>query len=296
MTHLSEAHLTGIEKRGISRETATRMGLYSGRRLRDGSVVADPDGDILCFPYVEHGKEINTKYRWRQDGAKRFSQRPDSPKTFFNADVLLDEAMMRSLEAGVEALVITEGEFDAMSAIEAGFEAAVSVPDGAPPARDKAGVLIQVPDGTADINPEDDTKYAYIARHMDRLMRVKAFIIATDADEPGRRLAKEIVRRVGAARCYWVEYPSDQRVPDEDGVLRAPKDLNEVLIHFGVKVVQDILENAKPWPVKGLYRLSDYPEQEEPRTYEIGLSKQLDEHFRLYPGAFIVFTGVSTLR
>jgi twinkle protein len=83
---LSTAHQKGIETRGINVEIATSMGLYSGRRLRDGSVEADPAGNILCFPFIENDDvEVNTKFRWSEEGQKRFAQRPGSPKTFFNA-------------------------------------------------------------------------------------------------------------------------------------------------------------------------------------------------------------------
>jgi twinkle protein len=294
---LNTKHLAAIEKRAISEETVTLMGLYSGRRSPDGSVEQDDQGDILCFPYEEaDGEEVNTKYRWAQDGQRRFGQRPDAPKTFFNARIMFDESMMAEMETGVQPLVITEGEFDAMAAIECGWEHTVSVPDGAPPARDKNGNLIAVPHDARDVNPEDDAKYAYLVRHMERLGKIKNFCIATDNDEPGQRLAKELVRRLGPAKCTWVDYPKDQVVRDaKTGKMRGPKDLNEVLAHLGPEAVSDALANAKPWPVKGLFSFTDFPDVGDPVTYATGLSPDLDAHFRLYPGAFVVATGIPNM-
>jgi twinkle protein len=294
---LSLAHQKGIESRKINVELATSMGLYSGRRLRDGSVEEDERGDILCFPFFEdNNEEVNTKYRWAEDGQKRFMQRPNSAKTFFNARILFDEEMMMEFETGTQPLVITEGEFDALAAMQCGWHYTVSVPDGAPPARDKHGNLIAVPTDARDLDPLTDDKYSYLARHMDKLQKVKFFYIATDADEQGQRLAKELVRRLGPARCLWVDYPKDPVVKDaKTGKMRGCKDLNEVLMYLGEDAVNETLENVKPWPVKGLFKFSDFPDVGEPITYATGLSPELDALFRPYPGAFIVVTGVPNM-
>jgi twinkle protein len=44
--------------------------------------------------------------------------------------------------------------------------------------------------------------------------------------------------------------------------------------------------------VKGLYRLSDYPEMEIPQMCEIGISEELDKHMKFYEGQFVVCTGI----
>lgn len=298
---LTEAHLRGIEKRGLNPETAIRMGLYSGRRLPDGRIEADENGTDLCFPYFEDGKEINTKARFKnRDGEKDYRMQPGAPKTFFNADILFDEAVMLELETGVARLIITEGEFDTLAAIDGGWAYAISVPNGAPPARDKNGRLIEVPSDTRDLDPENDIAFSYIGRLWEKLERVKEITVATDADEPGGRLSKELVRRLGPARCFWVDYPKVPCVPffDEeagDFSKRNPKDLNEVLQYLGADAVDDVLQNVKQWPIKGLFKFSDYPDQGEPITYATHVSPDLDDIFRLYPGAFVVATGIPNM-
>lgn len=291
---LSEKHAKGIESRGLSVEMSAAMGLYSGRRLRDGSIVPDENGNILCWPYFERGEEVNTKYRWSQDGQRRFMQRKDAVKTVFNADVLFDPDLMAMLSTGQESLIWCEGEFDVQAGKESGYETIISVPDGAPPARDAKGKLIHVPDDARDIDPEEDDKFAFMGRLYSQLMEVKYHIICTDGDEPGRRLAKELVRRIGAAKCLWTEYPSDEVVPDKknDGKLRACKDLNEVKQYLGAERVREMIDNAKPWPVTGLFRLSHYPEMEIPVMCEIGLSDELDALMKFYAGQFVIATGV----
>jgi twinkle protein len=127
-----------LQARAIDPETASRMGIYTAGRGSDGEPRPDPAGNILVFPYVDGGSEVNAKYRTL--GEKRFWQRKDARKTFFNADILDDPA----LERGDHALVITEGELDALAAIQSGFPFTVSVPDGAPSARDEQGNLVAV--------------------------------------------------------------------------------------------------------------------------------------------------------
>jgi twinkle protein len=292
---LNEKHARGIEDRGLSVEMSAAMGLYSGRRLRDGSIAPDETGNILCWPYFERNEEVNTKYRWRdRDGRRCFQQRPNAPKTLYNADVLFDPDLMHMLREGQESLIWVEGEFDVQAGKECSYETIVSVPDGAPPARDAKGNLIHIPDDARDIDPQDDDKFAFISRLWRELEQVKHHIICTDADEPGQRLAKELVRRLGPAKCFWVAYPKDEVVPDQknDGKLRAPKDLNEVKKYLGADRVREMIDNAKPWPVTGLFRLSDYPELEIPTMCEIGLSDELDKLMKFYAGQFVVCTGI----
>ena len=93
---------------------------YTAGRRPDGEPRPDPAGNILVFPYIEGGSEVNAKYRTISE--KRFWQRKDARKKFFNADVLDDPAF----ERGDHALVITEGELDALAAIQSGFPFTVS--------------------------------------------------------------------------------------------------------------------------------------------------------------------------
>lgn len=295
---LSERHARGIEERSLSIELAADMGLYSGRLSRDGRdnviVERDPEGPVLCIPYFEGDAEVNCKYRWSQDGERRFMQKKDAAKTVYNANVLLNPETMNRLAAGSDSLIWTEGEFDCQAALLSGYDTCISVPDGAPPARDKNGKLIHVPEDDRDIDPEDDDKFSFLGRLMDSIMEVKHHIIAVDGDEPGGRLAKELVRRLGVAKCFWIEYPKDEVVPDKKrkGKLRPCKDMNEVRKYLGAEKVREIIENAKPWPVKGLFRLNDYPDVELPPMIELGISKTLDDHMKLYPGQFVIATGI----
>lgn len=270
MTTLSAKHMEWLEDRGLSVEIATSMGLYSGRR---GSTGVEPasDGSILVYPYLENGEEANAKFRGPQ---KRFWQKAGGKKLFWNRDILSDP----SLQDGSHPLVITEGENDALAVATAGFLFVVSVPDGAPPARDASGKLIPVPENTYDIDPDRDDKYAFILNDWEALSKIKTIIIAVDNDEPGVRLQKELVRRLDRIRCKFVTYP--------DGC----KDLNDVLLNHGPKAVLDVITTAKPFPVSGVYSYSDLPDEAPIQTVTTGWGG-VDLYLRPYTPAFMVVTG-----
>jgi twinkle protein len=270
MRVLGQAAGIWFEKRGISAETAARYNVYTGSKSDfDGAVIPNPRGNILVFPYVDHGVDVGEKYRLHP---KQFWQRTGGKKTFWNADVLDDPA----LHDGRAALVITEGEIDALTAIDCGYPFAASVPDGAPPVPDG-----KRPDDLEPVTPTDDQsgKFEYMWNNRERLKKIKRFIIAADADAPGQRLAAEIVRRLSAAKCSFVLYP--------DGC----KDLNDVRQRLGSSKVMEIINSAQPYPVRGLYRLSEYPGALELQTFPCGWDGWT-HILRLFLGEFLVVSGV----
>lgn len=261
MTVINPRILKWFEGRGIEAETVARTGTYSGSRLPSGEVVADPAGEIIVFPSIRDGKIVAEKYRAAH---KTFWQKPGGIKTFLNSDVLSDPALI----SGQANLVITEGEPDWLTAIQCGFPHTVSVPDGAPP--EKAH---QEPE---EAFPDNDHKFSYVAYDWERLKRIKRITLAVDNDGPGKRLAEELVRRLGRVRCYWVEYP--------DG----SKDLNEVLQKHGPEEVSRVLNSAKPYPVNGLYSLSEFPPEPPLDPLSTGWGR-LDDLIRVfYPGLMVV--------
>ena len=267
MKILGPAGVEAFERRGISAELAARFQIYTASRTADGSVLADGKGNIVVFPFVEHGAVVNEKYR---APPKKFWQRQGGRQTFWNADALDDPL----LESGHLALVITEGEIDALTAIACGFPLGVSVPSGAPAVADA-----DAPDDLAPIENEASGKFEFLWNNRDRLKRIKRFILAVDNDRPGQRLAAELVRRLSAARCSFVSYPP------------GCKDLNDVLMKHGEAEVARVIMAAKAYPVKGLYRLSDYPEATDLAVVSTGWAT-LDAHLQIFAGEFMVVTGI----
>lgn len=260
MTVINPKVLRWFEGRGIEPETVARTGIYSGMRQSTGEVLPDPDGNIIVFPTLRNGQVVAEKYRGAH---KTFWQKPNGLRSFYNADILSDPALI----AGSVPLIITEGEPDYLTALQCGFPHTVSVPDGAPPVRQ-----------SGDPVPDYDQKFSYVMLDWERLKLIKKIILAVDNDGPGKVLGEELVRRLGRARCYWVDYPENC------------KDLNDVLCAHGAAEVTRVLNGAKPYPVNGLYALSEFPSEPEFDPKSTGWGR-LDEFIRVFYPCFMVVTG-----
>lgn len=214
-------------KRGISKATIEAMGVSHAQVWMPGCESGETVG-VVAFPFRRKGEIVNVKYRTAD---KRFRQEKGAEKVFYNVEAVV----------GAKEVIIVEGEIDALSLIEAGLPNVISVPDGAPS---------QARDG--EINPEDDAKFSYVWNCREELAAADRIILATDADGPGYALAEELVRRLGPARCWRVEWPNAGDAQR--------KDANEVLVIDGAQVLRECIAEAKPWPIRSLYGVDDYRE------------------------------------
>src|ERR1700743_1401397 len=89
MKTLGPIGIEGFERRSISAETAARFAIYTASRVQD-EVVPDSAGNIVVFPFLEHGAVVNEKFR---APGKKFWQRQGGRRTFWNADALDDPSL-----------------------------------------------------------------------------------------------------------------------------------------------------------------------------------------------------------
>lgn len=249
---LHRKHVEWITARGLDPTLAERLGLET---------VTDGGANWLAIPYQEDGETVNHKYRLTSE--KRHKMDVGAPLALWNADCLKAPEIRNG-----SPLVICEGEWDAIAAIQAGYKFVVSVPNGAP----------NKPTGDID----SAARYDWIDRHAEALREAKDIVLATDADAPGQALRTDLVAVFGAGRCRFVEYP--------DGC----KDLNDVLLARGEEGVVECISSSRPFPVKGLYTLADFPEQEELRSYPVGI-EPLADSIRIVPGTLTVLTGYANM-
>ena len=154
-----------------------------------------------------------------------------------------------------EPLVITEGEMDCIAAIQAGWQKSVSVPNGA------------------------DSNLEFIKDELNGLPSESQIILAVDADDSGAKLGRTLLNLIGPVRCMFVKYPKNC------------KDLNDVAINHGNEGVDQVLKNAKEYPIKGLLKLDEYPDIKAPETFDVPWAC-LQENLRLWREEFCVITGV----
>ena len=234
-----------FKKRGITEKTLFKNKIGFGDK-RD-----------IQFPYFKNKKIVNIKHR---ANPKKFWQEPNAEKCLYRLDDLI----------GTYTLIITEGEIDCLSFVEAGYNDVVSIPDGAPSVSAK----------------EFHNKFDFLESVEDILKEYKRIILAVDSDAPGRLLEKELARRIGIERCYRVEYPSEC------------KDGNDVLVKYGIDKLKNVVKTAKPFPVEGLFCASDFKTEVE-NLYNLGINsgfstgwKELDEYYTIKNNEFTVITGI----
>jgi twinkle protein len=245
---MHEKHQEWLERRGIDPTLAEKFGITTTR---------DGNGYWLTVPYLEHGQPVNRKYRMTAE--KRHRMDEGAHLTLWNHDALLSP----EVRAGAD-VIITEGEWDALAAIQAGFQFTLSVPNGAP--------------ATSADDPFAQRRYEFILRAQSLLDTVKTFILATDADEPGRALAADLARLLGPERCKFIEYPT------------GCKDLGDILAQYDEQALVQTIAKAKPYPIKGLYKFDDFPEPPTVQSLAVGI-EGLDDMFPLVPGSFSIITG-----
>lgn len=245
---IHQRHQEWLDQRGNLSDTADAMEVQTVDRH---------GGKWLCFPYRLGGELVNRKYRLTSD--KRHEMDKGGKLCLWNAECLSDDP---------QEVIITEGEFDALAAMRCGFHSVVSVPNGAP--------------AEAVDDPVNSKRYAFLWESEAELKQVKTFVLATDADNPGRILAKDLAAILGVERCKFVDYPE------------GCKDLNEVLQKHGQERVTALIAKAKPYPVKGLYRLSDFPAETAVQAMPTGI-RELDDLMQVALGTLTVFTGYSNM-
>ena len=223
----------------------------------------DEEGNIVWNYYDTNDVLTMVKYRpsrkihkgenkcWCQKGA-------DTSNLLFNMN-----------RVNVNApLLICEGEPDCLSAIEAGYPNAVSVPLGS-------------------------SNYHWIEENWDWLEQFDNIIICSDNDEAGIKMQKEVVYRLGSWRTKVVEIPQYAVTPNNKKV--AVNDLNEVLYYFGKEKVLEIILNAKDSPVPGVVDFSDIQDVDLDQIDGVTTGiKPLDRYLmKLFYGTLNIITGIN---
>ena len=174
-------------KRGISKETLDYVGVKESK----GSV---------CFEYKnELGEHVSNKYRFTSKNAK--------VKMKFETDTNINTLFNMDKVDITKPLLITEGEFDTLAVIEAGFKNAVSIPSG--------------------VNSTNQ----WITTNWDFLEQFDEVIIWFDNDEPGIKGAREVFNRLANKSVKIV-------------VCDLANDINELLFKFGKSEILSQIEKA----------------------------------------------------
>ena len=162
-------------------------------------------------------------------------------------------------------LLITEGEIDCASAIEAGYLNTVSVPLG-------AGNL------------------HWLEENWDWLDLFDSIIIWSDNDEAGEKMRKECIYRLGTWRTKYIITP---QYYEKNGRQIPIKDVNDCLQMGGSEFVMSLISDAKDVPVKSVVDYSDIEELDVSKMDGIktGIKPLDNELMKIYYGTLTILSG-----
>jgi twinkle protein len=204
--------------------------------------------NAIEFLYRNDGEVVNRQTRTLS--AKGFRFETGKPVIPFG----LDDC------AGQAEVVIVEGVMDKLAVEEATGRTAVLAMPNATPSSDCYALVGEATKGASKI------------------------IVAVDNDEPGEKLRDELIRRLGADRCWTVDW----------GWFEV-KDANDALVG-GANLVT-VLGMAVPMPVEGVFTIDDSWAAIE-RLYDEGMGKgastgwaNLDRYYTVRRKQLTIITG-----
>ena len=235
-------------KRGLTEKTMNEFGITEGIEWMPQD---QKEHKVICFNYFLEDDLINIKFKTSD---KKFKMVKDAQKIPYNLNSIIKS----------DKVIICEGEEECMVWHQCGYPFAVSVPNGASKTNNNLEWL--------------DSVYEYF--------QGKIIYMATDNDEPGRKLAEDISRRFEAEDIRLVQFPEGQ------------KDANDVLVNIGQHAIISMFDTAKQKPITEISMADDYRdtifgyyESGYPIGAQIGMS-ETDEHITWSRGELVVVTGI----
>ena len=228
--------LTYCEKRNISKATIDYVGVKE-------------NNNCVVFEYRnELGEHLANKYRKtkKSEGPKMWFEKGTNVNTLFNMDKINIS----------DPLLITEGEFDCLSAIESGFKNAVSIPSG--------------------VNSTNE----WITSNWTFIEQFEEVIIWFDNDEAGIKGAREVFNRLPNSSVKIVR-------------CEVANDINELLHKYGKLAVLKQIEKASTPVLEGVATLDMIEDFDvhEAETLKTGIEYIDDKLIGMVFGSLNVLSG-----
>ena len=235
----TESILSYCEKRNISKSTID----YVGVKENNGSV---------CFEYRnELGEHLANKYR-----RTKKPKNNNAPKMWFEKGTNVNTLFNMDKVNVSEPLLITEGEFDCLSAIESGFKNTVSIPSG--------------------VNSTNE----WITSNWTFIEQFEEVIIWFDNDEAGIKGAREVFNRLPNASVKIVR-------------CEIANDINELLHKYGKMAILKQIEKATTPALEGVATLDMIEDFDvhEAETLKTGIDYIDDKLIGMVFGSLNVLSG-----
>lgn len=241
-----------LKKRGISKKT-----------LDYADIQSDNKGNV-AFPYYNSNDVLMMmKYRL----GKKFNKDEDKAKCWAQPGASFVPLLFNMNRVDpTKPLVITEGEIDALSVLEAGYSNVVSIPNGC-------------------------SNVQWVQYNWDWLEQFDKIILWFDSDEPGIKARNDVIYRLGTWRTYYIEIDNED-VASNGARL---KDANEVLYFIGKERVLYYIGKPFEVPVENVSDLSqaeDFDIEKAEGLYT-GIKGLDDKIYKITFGTLNIITGKS---
>lgn len=248
---IEQNHMEWLDARGLDQELLTRYGVRS-------------ISNRIAIPYARENVAVYAKHIDPLDKSNtRCLPVGVEQITMWNEDSLNEEPSPR------DVLVITEGEWDALSCLQAGAKYVVSLPSGAANSLDgcleKARRALCVQIGEKIV----------LKGNVERFRRV---VLMVDCDHDGRLMLEAMKQIIDEEFCLLPEYP--------DGC----KDANDILRKFGAEVLGHVIDNAAPCGESSYLPFSAGLKMGKPKQYFTGI-EFLNNHLVLSEPEFCIVGG-----
>jgi twinkle protein len=157
----------------------------------------------LSIPHFSGGKTVNIKFRSLPPADKTFQRVTGAKSILFNQDCI----------KGADTIFLCEGETDAITLLQAGLDCVVSTTTGAG---------------------------AFAPEWIDQLRGVRKIYLCYDSDDAGREGARNLAKRLGYSRSYYVELP--------EGI----KDVNDFFQKQDLQEFVKLCDRARPFDLPGV--------------------------------------------
>jgi len=190
VTALSRGVIAYASSRGISESTLRKYKVCSSK--------SNPEEEVAFVSTNLDGTK-QTRVHMVEVNTKHFRSNPDPMSPLWGTYVATPDACNGTL-------VITEGQWDALSYAEAGI-LAVSIPSGV-------------------------SNMKWIEEEYEYLQQFHTFKISFDMDEAGKKALGDAVKRLGVHKCKIIDLPE--------------KDANEVLTSSGIDTLKEAVKLSAP--------------------------------------------------
>jgi twinkle protein len=244
----TEGIFSYFTKRGLKSETVTHFKISEGAEWMPQD---QKEHKVICFNYFLEDDLINIKFKTSD---KMFKMVKDARKIPYNINSIKNE----------NYVIICEGEEECMVWHQSGLSSVISVPNGASKNNNNLEWLDSVYD----------------------LFEGKIIYLATDNDEPGRKLAEDLARRFDSSDIRIIRFTE--------------KDANDCLKLYGEEYVARLFEEAEHLAIKEIAVVDDfletilsYQENGFPIGYKVNMP-ETDKHLSWNRGELVVVSGIPT--